>query len=251
MLADLAMTISMDGKPVSYRLSSNLQGALMERINTHYAEYLHHLPNNPYSLCVTGSDPSVWHLRTLNEEAFEQMIQPLMKPAFQSFVIKNGIIVTISQKDLKTVTWNNLLDDYKMKPCGNQFRITFQTPTAFKNRGRYWIMPDIRMILQSLMKKCEVTGTDNLYDEDMLGELVDAYEPNKYSLNSTTFNLEGIFIPSFVGYMNFRMNGDENISRFTRFLLQFGEFSGVGIKSSIGMGAISLATTTPGNNPCT
>ncbi len=239
MLADLAMTISMEGKPVSYRLSSNLQGALMERIDTRYAEYLHHLPNNPYSLCVTGNNPSVWHLRTLNEEAYEQMIQPLLKPAFQSFVIKNGITVTISKKELKTMTWKELMDEYQNTPCGNQFRLSFQTPTAFKYRGKYWIMPDIRLIFQSLMKKCAIPGSGDLFDEDMLEELVDAYEPNKYELRSATFNLEGIFIPSFTGYMNFRMGGDENICRFTRFLLKLGEYSGIGIKSSIGMGAVS------------
>ncbi len=238
MLADLAMTISIDGKPVSYRASSNLQGAMMERLDTNYAEYLHHLPQNPYSLCVIGTNPSVWHIRTLNEEAYEKMIMPFLRPDFQSFVIKHGLIVRVEKKELKKITWKELMDEYQDVPCGNQFRITFQTPTAFKNRGKYWIMPDTRMLFQSLMKKCSITEESNLLDDDMLEELIEAYEPNRYQLQSTTFSLEGIFVPSFIGYMKFRMNGTEELTRFTRFLLRFGEFSGVGVKSSIGMGAI-------------
>ena len=47
MLAKLEMIL--EGEEIDYRNSSNLQGVLMERIDTEYAEILHEQRLNPYS----------------------------------------------------------------------------------------------------------------------------------------------------------------------------------------------------------
>ena len=99
-------------------------------------------------------------------------------------------------------------------------------------------MPDIRLLLQSLMKKYSEDGSDAMQDEETLNQLVDAYEPNRYRLYSLPFPMGDINIPAFSGDLSFRMHGAETMCRYVRMLLRFGEFSGVGIKCSMGMGAI-------------
>ena len=40
--------------------------------------------------------------------------------------------------------------------------------------------------------------------------------------------------------MSVRIHGTDTMSRYARLLFRFGEYSGVGIKSSIGMGAMRI-----------
>ena len=62
----------------------------------------------------------------------------------------------------------------------------------------------------------------------------------KYNLKSTSFHLEGTRIPSFVGWIVIRNDGPQTMGNFIKLLLRFGKFSGVGIKTGIGMGALQL-----------
>ena len=50
--------------------------------------------------------------------------------------------------------------------------------------------------------------------------------------------MEGITIPAYKGNITVKMKGNDTISRYARLLFSFGEYSGVGIKSAIGMGAM-------------
>lgn len=77
-----------------------------------------------------------------------------------------------------------------------------------------------------------------MYDEDTLEELINSSEIVRYRLNSTSFPLERVTIPSYKGSITIRVRGNDTISRYIRLLLTFGEYSGVGVKASIGMGAI-------------
>jgi CRISPR/Cas system endoribonuclease Cas6 (RAMP superfamily) len=40
--------------------------------------------------------------------------------------------------------------------------------------------------------------------------------------------------------MTLRLHGPDTLARYVRFLLRFGEYSGVGIKTAIGMGGIRI-----------
>ncbi len=240
MLADLAMTIRSEEKNLDYRMSSNFQGALMERIDREYASQLHHSPQNPYSLCITGQNPTVWHVRTITDEAYKKIILPLMDPNFNSLIVQDSVNTNIEKKELKTLTEEFLLNELRNAPCDNRFQIFFDTPTAFKTRGKYWIFPDIQKVFQSLLKKHEAFFGEFPIQENLQDQIQEYYEPNRYHLYSAPFPMEGIFIPGFQGFMQFRLTGPENLNRIARLLLRFGEFSGIGVKCSIGMGAVRL-----------
>ena len=62
------------------------------------------------------------------------------------------------------------------------------------------IIPDLNLIFQSMMNKYSASCTDmEMYDEDVLEELVKNSTIVNYKLNSTYFQMEGIRIPSFRG----------------------------------------------------
>lgn len=75
-------------------------------------------------------------------------------------------------------------------------------------------------------------------DKETLEELCNSSEIVKYRLQTIPFPLEKINVTGFVGKIGIKIKGSETIARYIRLLLRFGEYSGVGIKTGIGMGAI-------------
>ena len=67
-------------------------------------------------------------------------------------------------------------------------------------------------------------------------------EITDYRLMSTYFHMEGVKIKSFKGKLTFKIHGPKQFVNLINMLLRFGEYSGVGIKASIGMGAINVET---------
>jgi CRISPR-associated endoribonuclease Cas6 len=52
--------------------------------------------------------------------------------------------------------------------------------------------------------------------------------------------MEGVKIPSFVGKITFRMHGAQTMTNLAQMLFRFGEYSGIGIKTALGMGAVKM-----------
>jgi len=78
----------------------------------------------------------------------------------------------------------------------------------------------------------------NMYDEDTLEELVTQSEIVRYRLQTIPFPLEKTNITGFIGNICIHIKGPETMARYVRMLAKFGEFSGVGIKTGMGMGAM-------------
>ena len=101
--------------------------------------------------------------------------------------------------------------------------------------------PDLRCIYQSLMNKYEYASRDSMMtDEETLNELCEHSQIVSYELKTVPFSLEKVKIPAFVGKITIKMQGTKTMARFARFLFEFGTYSGVGIKTAIGMGALKV-----------
>ena len=79
-----------------------------------------------------------------------------------------------------------------------------------------------------------------MIDADTLEQLYTNAQIVRYDLKSVSFSLEGVKIPSFIGKITIKMNGTQTMANFARMLLEFGTYSGVGIKTSLGMGCMRL-----------
>lgn len=140
---------------LEYYQSSNLQGVLMQNIDTDYAEYLHNQRFNPYSIAVGHEDGNtVWTITTVTKEAYQQIIEPLKSDSFREFDIhKHQLHVRIIDKKLTAVSREALLQSVSRHEKWNHFLLHYETPTSFKSNGRYVFMPDFRLIYQNLMNK--------------------------------------------------------------------------------------------------
>lgn len=221
--------------------SSNLQGVLMKQIDTCYAERLHHMSYNPYSMAVYQENKQViWEVTTLNKEAYEKIIKRLHEESFLGFEVYHGNHkVSILEKELQTQSVESFVES--IEEGWVKYELSFFTPTAFKRNGIYVFYPDIRLIFQSLMNKFNVSVNEELvYDSELLDWIEQEIELVNYSLSSTRFPLEKVKIPSFMGNLTIRLKKNNNVRKLIGILLAFGEYSGVGIKCSVGMGKIKV-----------
>ena len=237
MYAELKMNL--DSTEITYQQSSNLQGVIMETIDTDYAAILHRNSTNPYSQCVVKKeDKTEWLIKTLTENAYQNIICPLTKLENVEIKKKGLIIKPISRK-VKIIESRELLQEFYEVPCSKYLEITFLTPTAFKRDGSYVFYPDLRLIYGSMMRKySEISSQINMIDEETLEEICQKSEIIKYRLQTVPFPVEKVNITGFVGTITIKIKGAETLARSIRMLLRFGEFSGVGIKTAMGMGAI-------------
>lgn len=242
-LAELRMELKTDaGEKLGYLQSSLFQGVLMENISKEYAESIHITGLHPYSQFISSKDRLIWIVKTLNDEAYNGIIDPLLSPGFKSFELKHKeLSIEVINKTIKTKSYEELMKTFKSEQTDKFIKIEFESPTAFKSDSSYVFMPDTRLIFGSLMRKYSAASSStDMNDEDTLQYISDHSSICDYRIRSTRFPLEGVKIPSFVGEITIRFSGTETMVRYSKMLLEFGEFSGVGIKCGMGMGAIKI-----------
>ena len=219
-----------------------MQGVLMERANRSYAELLHQLPFNPYSqyVCKDRDGALLWKINALNAEAAEHVIEPVRK--MNSFEVRSRKeTFEVVKTTTETINLKSLLDSI-YEPGESKAKIQFITPTSFKSQGAYVFMPTARLMLQNLlMHYGQVYDQNKEADEETVSFIDQHVRIVSYDLQSRYFaHVSGgdKKIPAFAGNLTLSMNGPTTVVGLVRMLLKFGEYAGVGIKTSMGMGGI-------------
>lgn len=233
-------------KPVN-SLASVFQGILMEKIDTGYAEELHMSQVHPYSQYITGEDGCVvWHINTLDEKSADNIIGLLKSDSFDIAELKSKEVnLKVASKECSGVSYDELLKEFYLDgKAARYITIRFVTPAAFKSNGKYVIFPTSRLILNSLANRYDAFSGNTQIADEHLSEYIDEYtDIVEYDLKSVKFSLEGITIPSFIGTVKIRFSGSCEFICLMNMLMKYGEYSGTGIKTSLGMGAYKIIHT--------
>ena len=241
MLARIEMKLGCQ-ENLSYQMSSLFHGVLMERLSEEYDDFLHQSRLHPYTQHLERRDGDwYWVVNALNREAVQKIIYEALIPADRIMIKKTDQELSVEKKQVEECTYRELTDQFYLSESSRYIQIHFITPAAFKQQGRYVFYPDLRCIYQSLMNKYDAAvKEESMCDEETLEELCRNSEIRGYDLKSTQFYLEGIKIPSFIGKLTIRVGGTRTMADFANLLFRFGTYSGVGIKTALGMGAIKL-----------
>lgn len=235
---------SEDAEDFTFNKASILQGVIMEKIDSEFAIKMHENGLKPYSQCIRMEEKQkvVWYIRSLNVEAKQYIIQPLLSDTFQSFYLEHDKKqIRIVSKELLELSVHDLFQKFYTETVSNHFIIEFLTPTAFKKNGKYSFYPDIFDIFQSIMRRFDsVSKNETMFNEDTLEQLSNSTEIIAYNLRSVNFSLEGVRIPAFIGTIHIKIHASQTMINFANLLFQFGNYSGVGIKTAIGMGSIHV-----------
>lgn len=239
----LDLTARSDIKLGSY-LGPLFQGVLMELIQPEYADALHVSSLHPYSQFTRKTEGGLtWTVNTLDTASRSNIIGTLSSIGLTDLTLRRkDTQFHITGRKLEEITYDELLDRcYMGEPCSPYITVEFLSPTAFKSNGKYVIFPTAQLILSSLAKKYDACSTGSKVCDELLFDYIsDNVQIVEYSLRSTKFPMEGITIPSFIGSVKLKCTGNKEFRSLMNMLLKFGEYSGVGIKNSMGMGAIRL-----------
>ena len=222
-------------------LAVKLQGFLMEKIPSEYADFLHKQETNPYSLWVLNHAAfQVWVVNVLTQEACET-IQDILLNMEEIGLDSYPETILIEKIEVNSLSTSQLLELFSADCSQQTFSIRFLTPTSFKTGGDYAIFPTPRLLFQSLMQKYSRLFPElNTFDEELLDYLIEHSKITSYRLQTSYFTIHQKKIPAFLGRVTIKLNSASTLRAFVRMLLAFGEYSGIGIKTSMGMGGIQI-----------
>lgn len=242
MFNKLILELAGDLSDISEQSTSLFHGVLMEKVNYEYGEILHISELKPFhQYLIKKEEKLFWIINTLNKEAYDNIIIPLLEEDFKSIKIKHkNLTLNIVSKSVSQILEDELIEKTYLSECGDYISINFLTPTAFKSGGKYIFYPDLRLIYQSLIKKYDsYADATKIGSKEVIEQLTENSQITFYSLRSTTFSIKGN-INSFIGTITIKISGPQIMKNLVHLLFEFGEFSGVGIKCALGMGAINI-----------
>lgn len=224
-------------------IGSVLHGVLMEWLPAPIVDKLHQPARySPLKqrILVKGGE-AVWEIVCLSQDLGEVILEILAKE--KEIVLKrHNVSVDIDSFSFQKYVVSEMIKKSFSGDKPERFvRVKICSPMSFKSNGQYDIFPDVRKFFRSIILNFDSFYEEyQLYDRETLDYLTEQVTIVNYQLKSTKYHLEGVKIPSFAGYITFRINGPLPFNQLVNFLLLFGELSGVGIKTSLGMGKYQL-----------
>lgn len=234
------------GERIHPSMGSIMHGALMELVGSNMAARLHEMSLRPYSQCVyydAKRHEALWRLGTLSDVAYAYIVGSLEHCGGEIHLRQKGYTVGLGVvRNIQSYTYEELIREvFQVDKVPNGAELFFVTAASFKHNGQYEIFPDIRRVFYSALSRWNqfspVLPMTQAGVEDMLAE---AAYISRYSLESRSFSLERKQIQGFYGKVALRFGDNEMAARLMAVLLWFASFSGIGIKTALGMGAVNV-----------
>lgn len=247
----MRIRMSVQGKEIpSFQWGSILHGVLMQKLNPDYVKYLHNSsgfkPISQYVLPTPGARTQevedrglVWTIHMLGAEAIRE-VRPVLESERNYYLEQKNIqlnLIEVKADDpiAEEVFCSHFLLDGQ--PSYNP-RIRYLTPSSHKSNGQYSLFPSVELIIYNLVQKWNAYAKDySLEDKQALADIIQRTRIRNYQLRSVRYHLESINIPAYMGALEFSIRGPEPLVKLVNLLLAFAEYSGIGIKTSLGMGA--------------
>lgn len=236
---------------VSPSWGSLMHGAVMELLPAELALALHDSSLKPWSqyLIMTGPKQYAWRLAALNQEMAETLDSAIVRKLPQAWQLqqKNNVIQLLPPQPPEQLTYQELARRHFLAVSVPRLHhVNFLVPTAFKTNGQLAIFPTVDLIMNSLMQRWDSCASDlSLADSDVRQHLASHIYIRDYRLASASFSVNGSWIKGFKGQVDLNVKGPDALARVAALLLDFGRFSGVGIKTALGMGGIAAEADKP------
>ena len=214
---------------------------LLSLLPEEYAGELHEPKETPISQCLYGKNGEMfWQIHLLDPTAdnlFSAVLDDLTVLPLHSGE------VGLDRQEKETLTAEDLMKAARNIQAERFFSLRFLSPVAFRRGGRYTVLPEKDLILQSLQKKWNGTfPACPLDDEDAFRLLAEGIQITDYHLRTTRFSLKDNRIPGFIGNLCVETRLSAPILEIWKLLIAFSEYSGLGIKTALGMGGVKLCS---------
>lgn len=227
----------------THNIGSLFHGYIMEQLPTLVVENLHSHRYNPIKQRLFFDKENVyWQLISLETELCD-ILEKAFDPVSNIHLKRHNVKIPVLEQKTENIDLSDFVKSKMESDSKNVIKFTIISPMGFKNDGKYSVFPDIRLILRSIMLNFDYFSKSiKIYDYETLDYLAESIQFLDYHLSTTRFELEGVKIPSFKGNMVIKINANHNIKNLANLIFSYGELSGAGIKTSLGMGGILLKT---------
>ena len=244
MLQKITLTCTYNGDAkASYHWGSLLHGAMMELLPEEISEALHENNLRPFSQYVLSltDNKLIWNIGLFGGAVSEAVVQAVMPISCIDIKHKGIRLEVVASERKKQSERDFFARFFTVEPPCRQFKLEFLTPSTHKSAGEYVLFPTPELIIQSLyMRFCAFSQELALDDSDTMVQLMSNLKITNYSLRSAKYHLEGTLVAGYIGWVSISVRGPEQLARLAGMLLSFAEYAGIGIKTSLGMGACRI-----------
>lgn len=244
MIKHYKFKLSHDG---TQKINSNaaypLYSELLKYVSADFADAMHEQSFTPMSQYVEllNDTDILWHISLFGEEAVNEFSPRLDSLSDIRLETKEILLHTEDKIEESVITFDEIISEAAKIDDMVWQSIKLVSPTTFKSAGQYVLFPSSDLIIKSLVSKWNYACEDySLNDDDMLDMLLSGVKISGYRLSSTSFRMKGQNISSFVGSIKLNARMSAPIMQIYKSLLIFGEYSGIGIKTALGMGGLEL-----------
>lgn len=219
-----------------------LYGELMSRIDGGVADELHTDGFTPISQHLeSGINGAEWIVSTFDDDVSEAFLDAI-NDVREITLHDSGIKLSVSEAVIESGTdFRKLLSESADEPRPAWRRIEFTSPTGFKSEEQHVLFPTSDLILKSLILKWNAACPDFLLeDEELMKMLLSGVSISGYRLASYDYRMKNQHIRSFTGSVTLRAKLSAPLEKLYEMLLRFGGYSGVGIKTALGMGGMKV-----------
>lgn len=219
-------------------------GLLTELADSDLSQELHANNMNPVSqyILLNKEDKSIEWVISLLEKSVIDRLSPVIESSEKFFLRSNNLVLDVKSLSSETVPSEEFLIK-KAKDINGTIkpRIEFITPTSFKSNNSYQLFPSVEFIFKNLIRRWNVVSQSfYIDDEDAVGALIQNINIAGYNLYSSYFHMKDAKIPAFKGELRLSAKLSLPLMELFKLLMLFAEYSGVGIKTSLGMGAVKV-----------
>ncbi|WBY65103.1 CRISPR system precrRNA processing endoribonuclease RAMP protein Cas6 [Thermocaproicibacter melissae] len=218
-----------------------LYGAWMDLLQPEQADALHESRSMNQYLTPCGKNSAILTVNLLNTEA-ENCLLPLLQKTRNYHLTKYNCTLTAGEPKIQIFGEDDLVKPYYSLPqVQKKVTLHLLTPTTFKTNNRYAVFPTPELILHSAATKWNALGLSvSVDDDEAIRQLMEHTIINGYRLSSAYFGLKDVHIQSFLGNVTLSVYGPEPMTRLFNMLMNGLRFTGLGIKTSLGMGGVTI-----------
>ena len=235
-----------EGVRVPQAYAYRLYGWLLEQIPKELGNALHEQGEHPVAQFLHFSmekQTLVWTVNLLND-ALRQTAVPVLEQVQQIRLHELSLGAELLCRTQPVSAQQLICAGHEQR--ANRAKLTFHSPCAFKQSGRYTIYPQETLILQSLIQHWNGTFPEvALNDPDAFQALAQGLRIIDYDLRTTRYLLKETRIPAFRGSITIEARLAPPLLELWNALLCFAPFGGIGIKTTLGMGGTETEFVPP------
>ncbi len=233
-----------EGERLPQSACSLLHGVLMQNIDSAYADLLHQQSLRPYSQYLyfdKERNGLYWRLTALDELADNELLGAAYAlPGAVFLQQKQMEIKLVSKTFLPATSYAAIAEKCFAHPLsGRYLYFDFVTSTSFKSDGQYAIYPQQLLLFKSLVRRWNTFADKERLDaQGLVQNLAAETFVAAYRLSLQPYSVDGVRISAFRGNYVLGLKNNIMSNRIIAMLGEYSNYSGIGIKTALGMGAV-------------